>query len=87
MKIPFKIPRDKWLHIVIGTMFYLVVLMFFNWYVSIIATVLLGFIKELNDGLKLIPELLTSKGKTTFSLSDLVYTIILPLVISSILAM
>lgn len=87
MKISFKLPRDKWLHFIIGMMIFLVSTAVFNYHTALIITVVVAFLKELNDGLKVIPYLLTNKGKTTFSLSDLIATIIVPLFIASILSM
>ena len=87
MKINFKLPQDKWLHFIIGMMLFLVSTAVFNYHTALIITVVVAFLKELNDGLKVIPYLLTNKGKTTFSLSDLIATIIVPLFIASILSM
>ena len=85
MKIPFNIPTDKWLHFIVGLMVFAVTTMFFNHFIGIIVTVVIAFLKELNDGLKLIPFLLTSKSKTTFSLKDMVYTFIIPMIIAAIM--
>ena len=85
MKTPFNIPTDKWLHFVIGLMVFGASTIFFGHIVGIIITVVVAFLKEFNDGLKWIPFLLTSKGKTTFSLSDLRATIVLPLIIAAII--
>jgi len=84
----FRLTFDKWLHLVIGTMFFCVVLMIFNTKVAIISTCVLAIFKEINDVSGLIPFLLTNKKKrkSGFSYPDMFWTIILPLVISALIS-
>ena len=83
----FRNNRDKLLHVVIGTMFFLITLFIFDAKTAMILTFVLGFLKEVNDRGRWLKWALTSNNKKgIFDMWDLVATCIIPLIISAIIS-
>lgn len=81
---------DKIAHLTVGTGFYLLILLFTNLAWAIGLTVLLGFFKEVFDRSGLSQKIVDAIGikikvKKTFEFWDMVATIIIPLIITSII--
>lgn len=75
---------DKIAHLTVGTGFYLGMYFLFGLQTAVISVCILAILKEVNDFTRLIPKLTTSKHKK-FEFWDMVATIIIPLIITSII--